>query len=66
MILQNDLGTALVFSAFILVLYREGLSGNILIFGLTILTLFIISLVIEKMLLLYILLGISMIMLFDH
>ena len=30
-ILQNDLGTALVYAAFILVLYREGLSSNILI-----------------------------------
>lgn len=63
-ILQNDLGTALVYAAFILVLYREGLSGNILIFGLIILSLFIISLLIEKMLLIYMLLGISMIMLF--
>ena len=30
-LLQNDTGSALVFGAFILVLYREGLSGNILI-----------------------------------
>ena len=58
-ILQNDLGTALVYAAFILVLYREGLSGNILIFGLIILTLFIISLLVEKMLLIYILMAIS-------
>ena len=63
-ILQNDLGTALVYAAFILVLYREGLSGNILIFGLIIIALFIISLVIEKVLLIYILLGISMVILF--
>jgi len=63
-ILQNDLGTALVYAAFILVLYREGLSGNILIFGLIILTLFIISLLVEKMLLVYILLGISLIIMF--
>ena len=63
-ILQNDLGTALVYAAFILVLYREGLSGNILILGLTILALFIISLVVEKMLLVYILLGISIVILF--
>jgi len=47
-ILQNDLGTAIVFSAFILVLYREGLSGNILIFGLIIATLFALTLLIEK------------------
>ena len=30
-LLQNDLGTSLVFSAFLIVFYREGLSGNILI-----------------------------------
>jgi len=47
-ILQNDLGTALVYSAFILVLYREGLSGNILIFGIIIAILFFLTLMIEK------------------
>ena len=46
--LQNDLGTAIVFSAFIFVLYREGLSGNILIFGLCISVLFIISIMFNK------------------
>ena len=48
---QNDLGTALVFTAFIFVLYREGLSGNILIFGLIIGMLFVLTLLIEKLLL---------------
>ncbi len=47
-LLQNDLGTAIVFSAFIFVLYREGLSGNILIFGLCISVLFIISIMFNK------------------
>ena len=50
-ILQNDLGTALVYAAFILVLYREGMSGNILIFGLIVGILFIMTLLIEKLLL---------------
>ena len=54
-ILQNDLGTALVFTAFVLVLYREGLSGNILIFGIAIGILFIITLLIEKLTLIIIL-----------
>ncbi len=54
-ILQNDLGTALVFSAFVLVLYREGLSGNILIFGILIATLFLLTLLIEKTILIGIL-----------
>lgn len=31
--LQPDTGTVLVYSAFILVMYREGISGNILLFG---------------------------------
>ena len=53
-ILQNDLGTALVFSSFILVLYREGLSINILfailIFGI----LCLLSLLISQKILIYI------------
>lgn len=32
-LLQPDTGTVLVFAAFIFAMYREGLSGNILIFG---------------------------------
>ncbi len=58
-ILQNDLGTALVYAAFILVLYREGLSGNILIFGIIITILFFLSLVITKTILISILGAIS-------
>ena len=61
-ILQNDLGTALVYAAFILVLYREGLSGNILIFGIILVILFILTLVIEKTILISIIFGISVIL----
>jgi len=43
-LLQNDTGSALVFGAFTLVLYREGLSGNFLLFGLAMAVLFIFSL----------------------
>ena len=50
-ILQNDLGTALVFFAFILVLYREGMSGNILILILIVGILFILTLLVNKFLL---------------
>jgi rod shape determining protein RodA len=50
-ILQNDTGTALVYSSFILVLYREGLSANILIFFLIIGILFILTLLIDKIIL---------------
>lgn len=47
-ILQNDLGTALVFLSLILVLFREGLSGNVLFFGLICAIIFIITLLINK------------------
>ena len=43
-LLQNDTGSTLVYSAFVFVLYREGLSGNILLLGLYVAFLFVISL----------------------
>ncbi|MFT5020370.1 MAG: rod shape determining protein RodA [Polaribacter sp.] len=43
-LLQNDTGSMLVFGAFALVLYREGLSGNFLLLGLVIAVLFIFAL----------------------
>ena len=60
-ILQNDLGTALIFSGFILVLYREGLSGNILILGLIITILFVVTLIMKKAILIGILSCIAII-----
>lgn len=62
-ILQNDLGTALVYASFVLVLYREGLSGNILIFGLIVGILFVLSLLLDQILLVSILSGIAFIIL---
>ena len=53
-ILQNDLGTALIFTSFILVLYREGLSINILLFILIVSILCLLSLLINQMILIYI------------
>ncbi|MES2680410.1 MAG: rod shape-determining protein RodA [Bacteroidota bacterium] len=47
-ILQNETGLAIVFVAFIIVLYREGLSVNFLIFGLLATILFVLSLVITQ------------------
>jgi len=47
-LLQNETGSALVFGAFIFVLYREGLSGNVLLFGLLTAVLFILSLLFDK------------------
>jgi len=46
--LQNDTGSALVYSAFILVLYREGFSGNILILGFVLGLIFILTLLVGK------------------
>tara|TARA_B110000116_G_scaffold269749_1_gene286327 strand:+ start:196 stop:1461 length:1266 start_codon:yes stop_codon:yes gene_type:complete len=63
-ILQNDLGTALVFISFILVFYREGLSGNILIFGFLILLLFVLSLLINPLLFIGIVSSIIIILFF--
>lgn len=47
--LQNDTGSALVYSSFILVLYREGFSGNILIIGFLLALLFILTLLVGKL-----------------
>jgi rod shape determining protein RodA len=46
--LQNDTGSALVYSTFILVLYREGFSGNFLVFGFVMALIFVLTLVIGK------------------
>ena len=47
-LLQNDTGSALVYGAFILVLYREGLSGNILVIGVIAAFLFVMTLVFQN------------------
>lgn len=47
-ILQDETGLAIVFIAFIITLYREGLSVNFLIFGLLSALLFVLSLVIAS------------------
>lgn len=48
-LLQNDTGSALVYSIFILVLFREGLTGNILIVGLAVAALFVVTLLVNKL-----------------
>ncbi len=54
-IAQNETGSALVYGSFILVLYREGLSGNILIMGVAMVILFIAALLMDEWILLTIL-----------
>ena len=52
--LQHDTGSALVFVAFVLPLFREGLSGLILVIGVAAIALFVLALLVNK----YILLGV--------
>ncbi len=60
-LLQNDTGSALVFISFIFVLYREGLSQNVLIFGFFTGVLFVLSLMVPNAILLGILYGLGFI-----
>ncbi|QGY45095.1 rod shape-determining protein RodA [Maribellus comscasis] len=56
-LLQNDTGSALVYFSFVLVLFREGLSGVILFFGSLIALLFVLALVLSNLILNAVLLG---------
>lgn len=58
-LLQNDTGSALVFSSFIFVLYREGLSGNVLLLGFMMVVLFVLALLVKKIILISIIVGIA-------
>lgn len=58
--LQNDTGSALVYFSFILVLYREGFSGNFLIFGFILVLLFVLTLVVGKLTMLIVILLIAL------
>lgn len=55
-LLQGDAGSALVFLVFILVFYREGMSGNILLIGLGAVVLFLLTLYFSKW---YVLIGMA-------
>lgn len=48
-LVQNDTGSALVFLSFVLVLYREGLSGIVLFFGTLLVALFVLALVVSNL-----------------
>ncbi len=50
-ILQKDTGSALVYGAFMLVLYREGLPGYILVIGVSVIVLLVASLMMPKLIL---------------
>lgn len=53
-LMQGDTGSSLVFLVFILVFYREGMSGNILLIGLAVVVLFLLTLYFSKW---YVLIG---------
>lgn len=54
-IVQGDTGTALVFGAFVIVLYREGLNSVIIVIGLFAIALFVLTLIFDQ---LYLIIGI--------
>lgn len=53
-LLQNDTGSAIVYGAFVFVLYREGLSGNILMAGVAVVAVFIVTLLFDSEIMMYI------------
>ena len=59
-IIQNDTGSALVYLSFVLVLYREGLTGVVLFFGTLVALLFVLALVISNLVLSLVLLAIAL------
>jgi rod shape determining protein RodA len=61
-LLQNDAGSALVYAVFILVLFREGLTGNILLVGISIAVLFVITLLMNKLYIIAILVFLAALM----
>ena len=63
-LMQNDTGSALVYFSFVLVLYREGLSGVVLFFGSLIAVLFVLTLVLSNLVLAILLLGLVIITFF--
>jgi rod shape determining protein RodA len=60
-LLQNDTGSALVFCSFVFVLYREGLSQNVLIFAFITGILFVLALMVPNTILLGVIVGLGFI-----
>lgn len=63
-LMQHDTGSALVFAAFLLPLFREGLSHYILLIGVLAVVLFVMALLINKYVLIGILLAVCLLYLF--
>jgi rod shape determining protein RodA len=56
-LLQKDYGTAMVFTVFVIVFYREGMSPFLILVGLGVAVLFILTLLVERNWILYSLIG---------
>jgi rod shape determining protein RodA len=61
-LLQKDYGTALVFTVFLLVFFREGMSPLLLIVGVTISFIFILTLIVPDQLYLHAVIGIALLL----
>ncbi|MFZ4707136.1 MAG: rod shape-determining protein RodA [Bacteroidales bacterium] len=59
-LLQNDTGSALVYAAFVLVLYRQGLSGNLLVIGVFTAVLFLMALLFNKYIIIAVIFSIGL------
>jgi len=62
-LMQNDTGSALVFAAFVLVLYRQGLSVGVLLFGVYVIVLFLLALIVEQLFMIFGIVGLALIVL---
>jgi rod shape determining protein RodA len=63
-LVQNDTGSALVFTSLLLVLYRQGMPGSILLVGLAIILLTIMALLFDKFIIIAIISGLLIIFMF--
>ena len=60
-LLQNDAGSALVYFSFVIVLFREGFSGLILIVGIVMMVLFVVTLLFSELYVIGVLMALSFI-----
>ncbi len=63
-VLQGDTGTALVFAAFVVPLYREGLNPLLIIVGIAMAVIFILTLFVTKIILVFSVIGVISIIIF--
>jgi len=63
-LLEHDTGSAITYAAFFLVFFREGMPGRLLIIGAAVVALFVMTLLIDKFILLGIVTGIALLSIF--